>query len=210
MDLTTIRSFAVQYKQYYVDGYMKYRDAGQGIESPEKLRQAARDARKGEIETRIKGNGNLIRIIPYSMKYGDNDPTKRQTGAKMHLFFGKDVGGKYSIVIRGSNLGGSGKNALKDAPYFKTEQEARYFVSNINHTNINTKVTIEDWRYVLSDRPIEYGYKVIGDRLGPDGTYLGQEYGKNYVDVKPEDVVQVNTACGAAYMLKSCDLLKGK
>ena len=157
-DLAIVRSLAVQYKHYYLSSYMKYREVGQELESPEKRRQAARNARKGEIETRIKGNGNLLRIIPYSMKYGDDDPNKRQAGARMHLFFGKDIGGKYSIVIRGSNLYGAGKNAIDDAPYFKDEQEARNFIANIDHNHINTKVTIEDWRYVISDRPMDNGW----------------------------------------------------
>jgi hypothetical protein len=198
-DLAIIRSFAVKYKQYYINDYMKYREAGQGIESPEKLRQAARDARKGEIETRIKGNGNLLRIIPYSMKYGDDDPNKRQTGAKMHLFFGKDVGGKYSIVIRGSNLYNSGKNAIDDAPYFKDEQEARNFIANIDHNHINTKVTIEDWRYVISDRPMDNGRT-----RDKDGNSI-----RDWFNPKIEDAVLVQTDCGPAYMLKDCDLLRG-
>lgn len=137
---------------------MKYRDAGQGLESPEKLRQAVRDSRKGEIEVKIKGIGNLLRVIPYSMKYGDDDPNKRQAGARMHLFFGKDVGGKYSIAVRGSTIYNSGKNAIDDAPYFATEQEARNFIANVDHNHINTKVTVEDWRYVITDKPIDNGY----------------------------------------------------
>ena len=142
-DLATIRSFAVQYKQYYVGSYMKYRDAAQGVESPEKLRQAARDARKGEIKVKIKGTGNLLRIIPYSMKYGDVDPNKKQVGNRMYLFFGKENGGKYKLSIKMS-LYGSDNNQILDAPYFATEQEARAFIANIDHNHINTKVTIED------------------------------------------------------------------
>lgn len=122
---------------------MKYRDAGQGVESPEKLRQAARDARKGEIDVKIKGTGNLLRIIPYSMKYGDVDPNKKQAGNRMYLFFSKENGGKYKLSIKMS-LYGSDYNQILDAPYFVTEQEARDFIANIDHNHINTKVTIED------------------------------------------------------------------
>jgi len=209
-DLAAIRYLAAKYKQFYIDSYKKYRDVGQGLESPEKRRQAARDARKGEINVNIKGNGNMLHLVAYSMKYGDADPSKRQTGGRMHLFFGKDLGGKYSIVVRGSNTYNSGKDPLKDAPYFKTEQEARDFVANADHNHIDTRVTIEDWRYVISDRRIEYGYKEIGRRIGPNGMDLGPEWAKDYVDVKPSDVVKVDTTCGPAYMLKSCELLKGK
>ena len=122
---------------------MKYRDAGQGVESPEKRRQTARDARKGEIDVKIKGTGNLLRIIPYSMKYGDTDPNKKQVGNRMYLFFSKENGGKYKLSIKMS-LYGSDYNQILDAPYFATEQEARDFIANIDHNHINTKVTVED------------------------------------------------------------------
>lgn len=174
-DLANIRSIAAKYKQFYLNSYKKYRDVGQGLDSPEKHRQAARDVRKGEITKSIKGNGNMLHLVTYSMKYGDADPSKKQIGARMHLFFGKDLGGKYSIVVRGSNLYNSGKDALKDAPYFKTEQEAMNFIANADHNHIYTKVTIEDWRYVISDKPIEHGYKEIGRRIGANGIDLGPE-----------------------------------
>ena len=208
-DLALIRAMAMQNKHFYVDAYMKYRDLGHGIESPEKLTQAARDARKGEVESRIKGTGNLVRILPYSMKYGDENPNKKQSGARMYLFFGKDIGGKYSIVVRGSNLFGAGKDAVRDEPFFATEQEARDFIANVDHTHIETKVTLEDWRFVLSDRPIEDGWKEAGRRI-ENGVDLGPNYVKRYVDIKLKDAIKVDTTCGPAYMLKSCKLLKNK
>lgn len=193
-DLAIIRSFAVQYKRYYLGSYMKYRDAGQGVESPEKLRQAARDARKGEIEVKIKGTGNLLRIIPYSMKYGDVDPNKKQVGNRMYLFFGKENGGKYKLSIKMS-LYGSDNNQILDAPYFATEQEARDFIANIDHNHINTKVTIEDWRYVITDQRIENGMT-----RDTNGNYI-----KNYYNPKLSDARKVDTDCGPAYMLNERD-----
>ena len=193
-DLATIRSFAVQYKRYYLSSYMKYRDAGQGVESPEKLRQAARDARKGEIEVKIKGTGNLLRIIPYSMKYGDVDPNKKQVGNRMYLFFSKENGGKYKLSIKMS-LYGSDNNPILDTPYFVTEQEARDFIANIDHNHINTKVTIEDWRYVITDQRIENG--MMRDANG--------NYVKNYYNPKLSDARKVDTDCGPAYMLNERD-----
>ena len=174
---------------------MKYRDAGQEIESPEKLRQAARDARKGEIDVKIKGTGNLLRIIPYSMKYGNTDPNKKQSGARMHLFFGKEIGGKYNLAIRGSTIFGSDNNPILDTPYFVTEQEARDFIANIDHSHINTKVTIEDWRYVITDQRIEDGMTIDAN-----GNYV-----KNYYNPKLSDARKVDTACGPAYMLNERD-----
>lgn len=193
-DLAIIRSIAIQYKRYYLSGYMKYRDAGQEIESPEKLRQAARDARKGEIEVKIKGTGNLLRIIPYSMKYGDVDPNKKQVGNKMYLFFSKENGGKYKLSIKMS-LYGTDYNKILDAPYFATEQEARDFIANIDHNHINTKVTVEDWRYVITDQRIEDGMT-----RDANGNYV-----KNYYNPKLSDARKVDTDCGPAYMLNERD-----
>ena len=193
-DLATIRSFAVQYKHYYLSGYMKYKDAGQGIESPEKLRQAARDARKGEIKVKIKGTGNLLRIIPYSMKYGDVDPNKKQVGNKMYLFFSKENGGKYKLSIKMS-LYGTDYNPILDTPYFATEQEARDFIANIDHNHINTKVTVEDWRYVITDQRVENGMT-----KDANGNYV-----KNYYNPKLSDARKVDTDCGPAYMLNERD-----
>jgi len=199
-DLAIIRSFAIQYKQYYISNYMKYKDAGQGIESPEKLRQAARDARKGEIEVKLKNNGNLIHIIAYDMNYGDVNPNKKQSGYQRRLFFGKNIGDKYNIVVRGGSSFGSDKNRITDAPYFKTEQEARNFIANINHSNINTRVAIEDWRYVITDAHIDNGwaYDSNGDPI------------KDWYNPTVNDAILVQTTCGPAYMLKLCDLLKKK
>ena len=193
-DLATIRSFAVQYKRYYLGSYMKYRDAGQGVESPEKRRQTARDARKGEIDVKIKGTGNLLRIIPYSMKYGDADPNKKQVGNRMYLFFSKENGGKYKLSIKMS-LYGSDYNQILDTPYFATEQEARDFIANIDHNHINTKVTIEDWRYVITDQRIENGMT-----RDANGNYI-----KNYYNPKLSDARKVDTDCGPAYMLNERD-----
>lgn len=193
-DLATIRSIAIQYKRYYLSSYMKYRDKGQELESPEKLRQAARDARKGEIEVKIKGTGNLLRIIPYSMKYGDVDPNKKQVGNRMYLFFSKENGGKYKLSIKMS-LYGSDYNQILDTPYFATEQEARDFIANIDHNHINTKVTIEDWRYVITDQRIENGMT-----KDANGNYV-----KNYYNPKLSDARKVETDCGPAYMLNERD-----
>lgn len=193
-DLATIRSIAIQYKHYYLSSYMKYRDKGQELESPEKLRQAARDARKGEIDVKIKGTGNLLRIIPYSMKYGDADPNKKQVGNRMYLFFSRENGGKYKLSIKMS-LYGTDYNKILDTPYFATEQEARDFIANIDHNHINTKVTVEDWRYVITDQRIEDGMTI-----DVNGNYV-----KNYYNPKLSDARKVDTDCGPAYMLNERD-----
>ena len=193
-DLAIIRTIAIQYKRYYLSSYMQYRDKGQELESPEKLRQAARDARKGEIKVKIKGTGNLLRIIPYSMKYGDVDPNKKQVGNKMYLFFSKENGGKYKLSIKMS-LYGTDYNPILDTPYFATEQEARDFIANIDHNHISTKVTVEDWRYVITDQRVENGMT-----RDANGNYV-----KNYYNPKLSDARKVDTDCGPAYMLNERD-----
>ena len=65
------------------------------------------------------------------MKYTTEDPTKRQSGARMHLYINKKVSGDtYGISVRGSNTFGSRRTEL-DEPFFATEQEARDFIANI-------------------------------------------------------------------------------
>ena len=205
-DLAMLRTLAIQYKDYFIDAYNKYREEGQSLESPEKITQRARDAKKGQIEVKIKGNGGLLRLIPYSMKYGNNDPNKSQTGAKMYLFFGEKTGNGYKIVVRGSNLYGSGKDPIDDCPFFETEQEARDFIANIDHNHLDTKVTIEDWRYVITDRPFENGYA-----RDTDGRVLTKPNGmiiKNYYTPRLTDAHKVDTICGPAWMLDSCKYYK--
>ena len=199
-DLKIIRSFAAKYKDRFLQLYVKYKDAGQSIDSPEKVAQQAKDARKGEINIKIKNSSSVLRIIPYSMKTGSIDVTKKQTGMKMHIFFGKDLGGKYNIVIRGGNLYGCNEHTVYDQPYFLTEQEARDFISNFNHNNVNTKVTIEDWRFVITDRPMDDGYE-----RDADGNYLRDskgDYIRAYYMPSPAELTKVDTVCGTAYMLK--------
>ena len=134
----------------------KYRQKAVDIGQPEEIAQKARDDRKGEIQVNVKNpNGGFFRIIEYSMKYGDNNPTKKQSGARMHLYISKKQGNVYGISIRGSNTFGSKRTEL-DEPFFATEQEARDFIANIDHQHINTAVSLEDWRFVISDKPVDY------------------------------------------------------
>lgn len=205
--LAELRQLAIDNKKYYIGAFDLYKNQAWETESPEARVQAKKDARKGIIEVKIKNTGNLLRLIPYSMKYG-SDPSKPQTGAKMHVFIGNDIGGKYNIVIRGSNLFGENTlHKIYNQPFFTTEQEARDFIANFDHNHVNTKVTIEDWRWVISDAPIDNGGHYKTDENGEmikdkDGRPI---YEKTPFSPKLEDAVKVDTVCGPAWMLK--DLL---
>ena len=204
-DLAELRALAVEHKSWFYDAFKKYAPAAYELESPEKRVQKLKDERKGQVEVKSGGTG-AYRIIPYSMKYGW-DPNKKASGAKMHLFFGEKVGDKYKIVVRGSNLYGSGKDAIKDAPYFLTDQEAKDFVNNVDHNHINTQVTLEDWRFVISNKPMQGNWIEVGRRV-IDGVDYGPKYGHEKLNIMPEDLVKVDTICGPAYMHKDCKYLK--
>lgn len=189
-DLEEIRNLAIRYKGLFLNAYNKYKEAGHSLESPEKVSQRAKDARKGEIQVKVKNpNGGFFRIIEYSMKYGDNDPTKKQSGARMHLYLNNKISDNtYSISIRGSNTFGSNRSET-DEPFFATEQEARDFIANIDHQHIDTVVTLEDWRFVISDKPIKYYDKNINQTVTKSDLTGAKK---------------VNTICGPCYMLKQC------
>lgn len=170
------------------------------VEDPAVATKKIQDARKGEIQVKVKSNPEYYRIIPYSLKYtGNDDPTVAKTGIRMHLFFGKKEGNVYKIVIRGANLYGSGKENI-DEPLFATEQEARDFIANLD--KIESKVDTKNWRFVISDKKlVKTQYKEIGRRI-INGVDYGPEYGPDYLnDLK--DAVKVDTICGPAWILKS-------
>ena len=204
-DLAELRGLAVTYKDWYIDILKKYAPTAWNLESPEKRVQKLKDERKGQIDIKSNGTG-AYHLTVYSMKYGW-DPNKKPTGAPMHIFFGKKEGDKFKIVIRGSNLYGSGKDKVKDAPYFLTEQEARDFIANVDHNHLDTKVSIENFRYVISNQPIQGGWIEVGRRI-ENGVDYGPEYGHEKINILPEDLVKVDTICGPAYMLKTCKYLE--
>lgn len=189
-DLRKIMNYVAQREQVYRALYTKYRAEALAIGRPEEIAQQARDSRKGEITVNVKNpNGGFFRIIEYSMKYGDNNPSKKQTGARMHLYINKKQGNVYGISVRGSTIYGSNRTEL-DEPFFATEQEARDFIANIDHNHIDTAVSLEDWRFVISDKPVDYAWD-------PDTrTYIKK------ADLK--GAKRINTVCGPCYMLDKC------
>ncbi|MBP5467767.1 MAG: hypothetical protein J6Z11_00815, partial [Candidatus Riflebacteria bacterium] len=109
-DLAKIRALVSSNKEQIAAIYSEYQEVAKNLESPEERIQKLKNERKGQIEVRNSGNG-IFHLIPYSMKYDNSDPNKKQPGAKMHLFFGKKEGDQFKIVIRGSNTFGDKNNA---------------------------------------------------------------------------------------------------
>ena len=174
--------------------YKKYKDLN--VPNPKELVNKAADARKGNIEVNVKNpNGGFFRIIEYSMKYTSSDPTKTQSGARMHLFLNKKVSGDtWGISVRGSNLFNANRTEW-DEPFFATEQEARDFIANIDNSHIPTAVDLSNWRFVISDKPVKYAWDQDT-----------REY------IKKADLIgakKINTICGPCYMLDKCRFFEG-
>ena len=190
-DLAELRSLAVVYGSYYINILKKYLNAAWNLDSPEKRIQDKKDARKGEIEVKNSGNG-IFHIIPYSMKYDNYDPNKKQSGGKMHIVIGRPEGNIYKIGVRGSIDFRSKENPVWDIPYFLTEQEARDFIANVDNQHIQTVVDLSNWRFVITDR--------WHDAYRYDETEQRNIRFKEYVTTG--DVFKIETACGPCYMHK--------
>ena len=155
-----------------------------GIESeeePEEQSQAtqvqnnsSQTANAGVINMGV--NKNFCRLVIYDTSY--NPPARR------HLYVSKKVGNIYNITVGGSQLAPS--HTWYDEPLFDSLQQAVNFIHNVNQTNIKTVVDTHNFRYSITDRSIDLGYR---DQAG------------NKVQIADlSDAVLVNTACGPAYI----------
>ena len=117
---------------------------------------------------------NFCRLIIYDTSY--NPPARR------HLYVSKKVGNTYNITVGGSQLAPS--HTWYDEPLFDSLQQAVNFIHNVNQTNIKTVVDTHNFKYSITDRPIDLG------------TYQGNKI--QIADLS--DAVLVNTACGPAYI----------
>lgn len=189
--LKRILVYIAQNKDKYIEVYTKYRADAVALGQPEEQAAANRNARKGEISVNVKNpNGGFFRIIEYSMKYGDANPNKTQSGARMHLYINKKVSDDvWGISVRGSNTFGSRRTEL-DEPFFASEQEARDFIANIDKQHIPTAVSLEDWRFVISDKPVDYEYDQDARKFIKKADLKGAK--------------KINTICGPCYMLDKC------
>ena len=114
------------------------------------------------------------RLVIYDTAY--NPPARR------HLYIGKKVGNTYAISVGGSQFGPS--HSWYDEPLFDSLQQAEDFIRNVNQTNIKTVVDTHNFKYNITDKPIDLG------------TYQGNKI--QIADLS--DAVLVNTACGPAYI----------
>lgn len=117
---------------------------------------------------------NFCRLIIYDTSY--NPPARR------HLYVSKKVGNTYNITVGGSQLAPS--HTWYDEPLFDSLQQAVNFIHNVNQTNIKTVVDTHNFKYSITDRPIDLG------------TYQGNKI--QIADLS--DAVLVDTACGPAYI----------
>jgi len=103
--------------------------------------------RAGEIKVITHGKTqDFYRIIAYDTRYGGS-------GARRGILFGKKDGNLYNIRIVGSDQ--TGGLRADDNVLFKTINEARMFIANINHHNINTAYELDSLRYSITDEPID-------------------------------------------------------
>ena len=117
---------------------------------------------------------NFCRLIVYDTSY--NPPARR------HIYVGKKVGNIYTISVGGSQFGPS--HSWYDEPLFDSLQQALNFIHNVNQTNIKTVVDTRNFKYNITDKPIDLG------------TYQGTKI--QIADLS--DAVLVDTACGPAYI----------
>jgi hypothetical protein len=143
-------------KARFIDAYEKYKGA-QNVPAPEvnlgkpKNHEITpidrRSERAGEVKVLLHGKTHdFYRIITYDMRYGGS-------GAKRNIAFGKKENGIYQIKILGAEQM-VGKRC-NDAVLFKSVNEAKLFIANINHHNINTSYELDSLRYCISDEPIK-------------------------------------------------------
>ena len=186
------------HKDQFIEAYNKYK-AAQDISAPtvtfgKKKNHEVTPAeqvndRAGEVKITTHGKTkDFYRIVAYDMRYGGS-------GARRGLVFGKKEGNLYTIKILGSDqmIG----LRLYDSVFFKTINEAKLFIANINHSNINTSYEIDSLRYCISDEPINTQHY----------NHLIGKYEYAVID-NLNDAVQVNTMCGKAYILKKSEQCK--
>jgi len=185
-------------KADFIDNYNKYKGS-QEIQAPtvtfgkkknHEITPADQiSSRAGEVKVITHGKTkDFYRIVAYDMRYGGS-------GARRGLVFGKKDGNLYTIKILGSDQMTGLR--LYDSVLFKTINEAKMFIANINHSNINTSYEIDSLRYCISDEPINTQH------------YNWQTRSYENVEINSlDEAVQVNTMCGKAYILKKSEQCK--
>jgi len=184
-------------KDKFIDSYDKYK-AAQSVPVPKANLGKAKahtttpadkvNPRAGEVKVVTHGKTqDFYRIVAYDMRYDGS-------GARRSIMFGKKDGSLYTIRIGGSE---QASKCADDNVLFKTVAEARLFIANINHYNVNTSYELDSLRYSITDEPINASsFDVVTRRW----THV-------IVD-SLKDAVRVNTMCGPAYIFKNSKYCK--
>ena len=182
-------------KEKFANAYKKYKAAqeadststkiGLKDKTPELTPQSELNWRAGELKLNVRGRTkDFFRILAYDTRYGGS-------GARRSIAFNKKIGNIYSITV----LGADQAVGLRcyDLVFFKTIEEAKIFIANINNDNINTKYDLGHYRFVISDEPVMSSH------------YNWHNGGQADVEISDlSKAVKVKTACGDAYMLPEC------
>ena len=130
---------------------------------------------KGVSTSGYDASKKFCRLVVYDETY--------TPAARRHLYIGKKVSNTYNISIGGSMLA---NHTWYDEPLFENLQQAEEFIKNVNPNNISTVVKTMNFRYSITSKPIDLGYK---DANG------------NPVTIKDlSGAVLVDTVCGPAYV----------
>jgi len=157
------------YTNAYIDSFEYYKKLN--VKAPENI---------GNIQIRVKNqNASYFRLITYDMTYA----TGGKSGTRRHLYFGKKVGDEYKIVVRGAD---GGEKSSFDEPVFATIQEAKDFAVNVQKNPMKTKTNLGAWKYVISDKLIDYGWDWDTQKK------------KQITDLSK--AAKVDTICGPAYI----------
>jgi predicted nucleotidyltransferase len=95
------------------------------------------------IKVLAQPNTKFCRIVVYDPAYGN-------PGARRHLYLTKKSGNSYRV-----SLGGATVTSWYNEPFFESIQQAEDFIKNSQ--NANTKKTMTNFTYCITDKPVAQG-----------------------------------------------------
>jgi predicted nucleotidyltransferase len=95
------------------------------------------------IKILAQPNAKFCRIVVYDPAYGN-------PGARRHLYLTKKSGNSYRV-----SLGGATVTSWYNEPFFESIQQAEDFIKNSQ--NANTKKTMTNFTYCITDKPVAQG-----------------------------------------------------
>jgi len=145
-------------------------------QQPTQQSSGTKAANAGVTNMGVDPSKNFCRLVVYDDGY--SYPVRR------HLYVSKKVGNTYAITVGGSQLAPS--HDWWDEPLFDSLPQALNFIHNVNQTNIKTVVDTRNFKYNVTSKPIDLGYRDAN--------------GNKVQIVDLSDSVLVDTACGPAYI----------